>query len=771
MVEWTEGKLTAFIPGLAVKGNAVGGSLTPRLPWRAHPHRFIRGRLRLCQPQAQPPGSPPAISDGGLEIHELMEQCLARQAPLEALKIFEESQAQGTTTKQTFQQAVAATVVTEGPQAALLLFDLMQEKNVAPNVDTVCMLLKACGKLDDGVERSQTLLRRLAGAKDAYESAIPLPQSIRVCKTLLQVLATAGAGRQALNVLENMVDDPSLSPDTECYNCTIKALRKAGLWREAFRLLGKQRFEKTQAVQRRTTIYNAPDATSYTETVLACIEGSEDPHDTEEAQAIAVETLKNMRDDKVVPPVGELTHVYQELIEHAIATGRRARAMETFAMMRQTCPRISGSIYRGLIHIIAKAGGKNAWKQAYALLEECRDNKRRLTVVSYNTVISLLGRAGQVEKAYEVFREMRQGGVNPTASSYNQLLVACDLTNDWRKSLSLLEEMQRDGLKPDCYTYCSVINSCGKGGQWEQALKLLLTMRTASQETDAIPPNLFVWNAALHAVALAGKSHRVEQLAEMMLEDGLTLDTYSFNALILAYTRGGRAEEALAVGWTMREGGIAYDEHTYGGLIAACAAVGDHETAIELLEEMETSPFPPNVHCYTAAMTVCAASKQPDLCSSLLERMVKNKITPNVQAYTAVISGYQRAKHLPNALGVLRDMKEARVQPDVVTYTLLISTCEKANKWEKAIELLRSMVKDGVQPNCFTYTAAMAACVKCEKHDLALTLFYEMEGKGIEPDLKAFSMAISAAEKSSRWQDALSLLSEMKEKGIDPDWY
>lgn len=131
-------------------------------------------------------------------------------------------------------------------------------------------------------------------------------------------------------------------------------------------------------------------------------------------------------------------------------------------------------------------GSNEAWESIVKLWAWMEENDCGPDVVSYSTVLSAYGRAGEVDKARQLFLIMRKEKIMPDRVAMNALLGACVKSDCFELCLTIFEEMQRvgDHLQPDLTTYSAMIALLvGKndvGGAWDMYEEL---------KADGLKPN------------------------------------------------------------------------------------------------------------------------------------------------------------------------------------------------------------------------------------------------------------------------------------------
>lgn len=221
---------------------------------------------------------------------------------------------------------------------------------------------------------------------------------------------------------------------------------------------------------------------------------------------------------------------------------------------------------------ISACGRNHEPDAALKLLREMIMSGRRSVpaadVVSFNSAISALGRAGRWQEAGRLFDEI----LSPNSRSAGALLAAYDkggqperaltflkshplLMNTicvntvlssfsrqkkFDKVLDLYESLQKGVLiahcRPDTASLNAALKACEQRGDWGRAIELL-------ESAEVGLKNVISWNTVISACGKGGAWERALFLLNQMEKK----DAISFSSAITACDRAGRWQEALQV--------------------------------------------------------------------------------------------------------------------------------------------------------------------------------------------------------------------------------
>lgn len=242
----------------------------------------------------------------------------------------------------------------------------------------------------------------------------------------------------------------------------------------------------------------------------------------------------------------------------------------------------SGDMMQAIISVCTKEG---KWDLAYGVFQNMLRSDFIPNVMTYNALINSLGKAGEVELTFKVFALMKSSGHTPDTYTWNALLGALNSANRCMDALRLFESLQRKkGMVMNLHIYNTALFSCQKHALWERALQIVWQMEESDipvstdsynlvisscevarkpkvalqvyeqmihkkcipntftylsliracvwgslwsevQEIlDHVPPDVSLYNAAIHGMCLQGEISSAKKIYTKMSENGLTPD-------------------------------------------------------------------------------------------------------------------------------------------------------------------------------------------------------------------------------------------------------
>ncbi|KAM5578272.1 pentatricopeptide repeat-containing protein [Rosa sericea] len=218
-----------------------------------------------------------------------------------------------------------------------------------------------------------------------------------------------------------------------------------------------------------------------------------------------------------------------------------------------------------------------------------------LDIVSWNIVISALGRIGYYKEVFELFQQMQFNQVWPDNYTFVSLLSVCaKLCN-----LALGSSLHAYIIKTDfssCDTFaCNVLlDMYGKCGSIGNSVKIFDEMRYK---------NLITWTALISALGVNGYVHEALERFREMIFLGFKPDGVAFTAVLTACRHGGLVRDGLELfGQMINNYGVEPKMDHYQCVVDLLVK-GGHVTEAEKL--ISSMAFPPNMIIWRCFLEGC----------------------------------------------------------------------------------------------------------------------------------------------------------------------
>lgn len=424
------------------------------------------------------------------------------------------------------------------PAEALERFEVALDgsSGVIPDGGCYAAALEAVADLGDW-RRALGLVEEM-GREVEYSNArgIFLRRQLRVGRqhyvAVLRACAKAGEAEQALAVLEDMRTRGGVRPDEKCYRWALFACCQAGQWGRALEMLREERTPPLSEVP-----WTLP---CYTTTMRALVKAGEGLW---VLQLWKLLLARGLTPDAATGDIA-LSMAGKEKDWEA--------AEDIFAELR----------HRGMEPYVAGVGVVVEGLCQQGRLEEARALLRQVSapnVIMYTSVLSAMGRAGDVTGALALLDEMEtQAGITPDHVALTCLVDACLKAGEVEDAGRLAARLEatsavgggkgargKGGGRPqeDEKSFGVRVLTLLEQGQWEAAWRSIQEAETAAGH---VPVPAMSYSVLLNAAAKEGRwQDAVEMLLHMREKRGLEPSTVDLSSAINACRLGGQVPVAL----------------------------------------------------------------------------------------------------------------------------------------------------------------------------------------------------------------------------------
>ena len=439
-----------------------------------------------------------------------------------------------------------------------------------------------------------------------------------------------------------------------------------------------------------------------------------------------------------------------------------------------------------------------------------------MNIVVYNTLLSVLAKAGEWKLACQILDEMEgfdcvtQGSNDEMSHSNNNLssstkrivpldviipppdhvtygtvMAACERAKQWKMVLKVAERVNKHkenrNQSLDGMSLSSALKACQQLGLADEALGYLNQMKKLKSDQDYYQyqgnnghngqyrrrkplqgPDDVAYRLAISACARSGYMENYNSASEYNYQDGND-NTYSQTNRWIDGIRLLREMEEVS--------GSPPDVIAYTAAIGGCAVAGEYKRAIQLLKEMKSKGVEPNVVTFTAVISACA--------SACAKREAENNDYSNTpidggeNSLDSSNSVFIKTAAIKAALTILDHMTKADapldIQPNIVTYNAAIRACAEGLNVAKAFALLDDLKRRDLEPTIVTYGTLMTACERVGDVNGATKVFRLLKDSNLKPNEIVYGAAISCFRKASQSERTFLLLRKMIDENLSPN--
>lgn len=215
-----------------------------------------------------------------------------------------------------------------------------------------------------------------------------------------------------------------------------------------------------------------------------------------------------------------------------LAQGNRPdEALKFFKEMRDVGFKPNGITVLGALSACAQLGAVQEGENVYSYI---RDQNLDMNEQVCNVVIDMFGKCGYVGKAYQVFNDMR---CRKTIVTWNTMIMVLGTNGDGVEALRLFERMSKEGFRPDSVSYLAVLCACNHVGMVDEGVQLFETMI----KDGLVIPNIKHYGTM---VDLLGRAGRLKEAYDIINSIPITPDIVLWQTLLGACKTYGNVEMA-----------------------------------------------------------------------------------------------------------------------------------------------------------------------------------------------------------------------------------
>merc|ERR1719335_583010 len=310
----------------------------------------------------------------------------------------------------------------------------------------------------------------------------------------------------------------------------------------------------------------------------------------------------------------------------------------------------------------------------------------------------------------------------------------------------------------------------------------------------APPPELLT-----RLLALAGRQHRLVELAPRLMQFQLQLEPRLLNELLQEANRRRDAVFCREVHRFAKEAKIPKNTQTYELLVQglaldsqlvqalfeeamastdiqvteslavaflkACAAGRDVNLAGRIFEAVSPSyGDAPDHTLYAALLQVYSVCELHDTVCDIYEKeMVPRNIKPDSQIGDIIMKSAMQCSRNSLAQSVF-----AGAAGDVNKHIAMIKACSRESNLQGAVDVFERLKSSGASLNSMAYNSLLDACIQCGDSAQAQKLFEQMKSDSVI-DVVSFNIILKIYLREKKHDQAQQLLKDMHEQGLQPN--
>ena len=421
----------------------------------------------------------------------------------------------------------------------------------------------------------------------------------------------------------------------------------------------------------------------------------------------------------------------------------------------------SNPTYGTLIDVFSK-GGKE--KEALVWLGDMHKRGLEPDEVTMGIVMQFYKKAGQFSEAQQFFKVwssstsdscLSQGHLS--AQTYNALIDIHGKAGEVKEAKNLFEKMLQQGITPNTVTFNTLIHASGNQGKLEEVSALLKKM-----EDIKCLPDSRTYNILISVYIKSDDIDAASSCFSKMKASGLVPDTVSYRTLLYAFSIRHMVKEAETLVVEMEEQGIDIDEYTQTALTRMYVDVGMLDESWiwfnRFQDEMTSECYAATIDAYGMQHHLSLAEKAFECCIG------RQKVS--VLVLNVMIKAHGISKNPSKACETFESMKSYGISPDKCAYNSIIQILCGSEMPHRAEFYVHNMQKAGFVSDCVPYCSVISTYSRIGELGVAEDLFKEMIGLRIEPDIVIFGTLINAFAEAGNTAKVSEYVDLMKRAGF-----
>ncbi|KAK9145845.1 hypothetical protein Sjap_005748 [Stephania japonica] len=398
------------------------------------------------------------------------------------------------------------------------------------------------------------------------------------------------------------------------------------------------------------------------------------------------------------------------------------------------------------------------------------------SVVTFNSLLTVLLKRGRTQMARKVFDEMPQRGVSPDVVTFNVLIRGCCLNSMIDDGFWYFREMDKFQVCPDLVTYNTLVDGLCRVGRVKTAHNLVKGMQRKGVDLSpnvvtwttllrgycekqwidealevfeeivkcGVKPNEITYNTLIQGLCEVKRFDKIREVMEGMIGGGgggFVPDTCTFNTLMNAHCGDGRLGEAMKVFEKMNELRVQPDSASYSILIRRLCEDGEFGRAEEMFDELLKKDTllcddgcTPLVAAYNPIFEYLCSNGKTKKAERVFRRLFKRG-TQDPPAFKVLILGHCKEGTPQAGFDLLVLMLWRDFVPDEETYDSLIQCFLQKNEPSFAYKTLEKMLKSSHHPRTSTFHTILTALIKEDCAAEAASLLNTMVNKKIRQNI------------------------------------
>ncbi|OMP04650.1 hypothetical protein COLO4_09410 [Corchorus olitorius] len=331
-------------------------------------------------------------------------------------------------------------------------------------------------------------------------------------------------------------------------------------------------------------------------------------------------------------------YLLRRIIRSLRSRRRYSHALEVSKWMSSNGYKFSSSDSAVQLNLIGRVHGLISAKSFFSSLKE--EDK---CVQTYGALLSCYVQEGLVDESLSHVKKMKEMGFLTSPLTYNDIMCLYTKTGQLEKVPDVLLEMKRNGVSPDIFSYRVCINSYGARADYNSMGKVLEEMNSKRD----IKMDWLTYSVVANYYIKGGlKEKGIYYLKEC---EKLCKTAEGFNHLISLYATLGIKDETKRL-WALQKVKCKKQANIdYIIMLGSLVKLGELEEAEKLLEEWELSYKTFDFRVPNALLIGYCQRGLVEKAEAKLQDIIKRRKTASASSWSIIVSGYIYNNNLEKA--------------------------------------------------------------------------------------------------------------------------
>lgn len=383
--------------------------------------------------------------------------------------------------------------------------------------------------------------------------------------------------------------------------------------------------------------------------------------------------------------------------------------------------------------------------------------------ITYNILISHLGRKGNFNQIDGVLKEMKNYKISPSIKTYNYILRYLYKSKKINEMIYYLREIQSNNLKPTDFTNYSILRIFSEQDLMGNVFSYLSYLKSKDIQLNKSHYSIILLNM--------GRFQRFEEMKkilEMINKLSIFPRSHLCEILTRSYFLGGDLTNGFKYLKELKKLLCPISKTTHNIILNSLSKEGKIDSVISYFSEFENA----DIISYNTMLNALGKRGKIQLLFKVYEKMKLNKLPIDQTSFNTIIDALGRYGSFDQMNQMIQEMKDNNIFLDSFSHSAIINSY---GKHERILELLNYIEqlneKSNVQFNDILYSSIINALGKVGNFKLVQFYIEKMKSDKIPLSLQIYNIIISNYGKFAKYSEMMDYYREMQENQISPDEY